>query len=172
MVWSTRALMPSCKEILRCGQMQASLLSTGSILQALSAGGCVGTSPLANWFACLHCHGPGATGAGAGPWNTAPGTDGRTRCGAMANVAAMDRPTNAAVCLLVTMGGVGRMGIARWGDACVLWKGREDRPAVMAELIPRPGVHVMSSGASGSRILWNDLKKGSVGGAYLVHASA
>ena len=24
-VWSTRALMPSCKEVLRCGQMQASL---------------------------------------------------------------------------------------------------------------------------------------------------
>ena len=57
-------------------------------------------------------HGPGA---------------GRTRCGAMANVAAMDRPTNAAVCLLVTMGGVGRMGIARWGDACVLGKGREGK---------------------------------------------
>jgi len=65
-----------------------------------------------------------APGAGAGPWTTAPGLDGP---GAvqwpMANLAVMDRPTNAG--LLVSMGGVGRTGIARWGDACVLWKGRQ-----------------------------------------------
>lgn len=60
-------------------------------------------------------------GAGAGPcMDHGPGAGaGRTRCGAMANGDAMDRPTtNAAVCLVLAASypclhgdGVGRMGI-------------------------------------------------------------
>jgi hypothetical protein len=116
---------------------------------------------------------PGAgAGAGAGPWTTAPGLDGP---GAvqwpMANLAVMDRPTNAG--LLVSMGGVGRTGIARWGDACVLWKGRQTCCYGGADSAAWRSCHVIRCVRISHRIAWNDLKKGSVGGAYyLVHASA